>query len=299
MAEREPVHKEELRLRLLVLRCQTGDEEAFARLLDTVGPRTLRYLRSLLGGDDADDAQQEVWLSVYRSIAGLADPGAFRTWLYTTTRHRAIDQLRRWCRESELFAEEDYERVEATNAPEEGEHAYDATELDALLAELPSPQREAVLLRYRDEMSYAEIAVITGCPIGTVRTRLPARVHRGLERHVRTAPRAWRARWGDGSADRESDVEQRRAVDDVVRVRVAVHHHRGNRVPPDRDPQHGGGVSQDAHYDAGRDPVAARRARANARDAQGRRLGAGSLKFSPRKRKLRLAWLLSPSTDQS
>jgi DNA-directed RNA polymerase specialized sigma24 family protein len=37
------------------------------------------------------DVQQEVWLTVYRRIGGLSDPRAFRTWLFQTTRHRAID----------------------------------------------------------------------------------------------------------------------------------------------------------------------------------------------------------------
>src|SRR4051812_31573634 len=82
-----------LQLQLLVLRCQAGDERAFATLLDEFGEKTLRYLRGLLG-EDADDVQQEVWLAVFKRIATLANPAAFRTWLFQTTRHRAIDFLR-------------------------------------------------------------------------------------------------------------------------------------------------------------------------------------------------------------
>jgi RNA polymerase sigma factor (sigma-70 family) len=48
------------------------------------------------------DVQQEVWLTVYRRIGGLSDPRAFRTWLFQTTRHRAIDFLRARKREREL-----------------------------------------------------------------------------------------------------------------------------------------------------------------------------------------------------
>lgn len=62
--------EDDLRLQLLVLRCQAGDERAFSQLLDDFGPRTLRYLRGLLG-DDAEDVHQEVWLAAYRSIATL------------------------------------------------------------------------------------------------------------------------------------------------------------------------------------------------------------------------------------
>ncbi len=167
MTDAGPVRDNELRTHLLVLRCQAGDERAFRTLLDAFGPRTLRYLRSLLG-DDAEDAQQEVWLSVYRSIATLADARAFRTWLFSATRRRAIDHLRRRRREGELFADEAYEGV----AEDEPEPTFEASEFDAMLAELPAPQREALLLRYRDDMTYSEIAVIVGCPVGTVRTRL-------------------------------------------------------------------------------------------------------------------------------
>jgi RNA polymerase sigma-70 factor (ECF subfamily) len=44
--------------------------------------------------------------------------------------------------------------------------------LQRALAGLPPPQREVLLLRYRDELSYQEMAQIIGCPIGTIRTRL-------------------------------------------------------------------------------------------------------------------------------
>jgi RNA polymerase sigma-70 factor (ECF subfamily) len=44
--------------------------------------------------------------------------------------------------------------------------------LDAVLSELSPAHREVMLLRFRDELSYAEIAMVVGCPVGTVRTRL-------------------------------------------------------------------------------------------------------------------------------
>ena len=48
----------------------------------------------------------------------------------------------------------------------------DESALEAALMAIPPPQREAMLLKYRDELSYGEIALVVGCPIGTVRTRL-------------------------------------------------------------------------------------------------------------------------------
>lgn len=159
-------------LYLLVLRCQAGDERAFAALLDAFGEKTLHYLRSMLG-DDADDVQQEVWLAVFNSIATLADPSAFRTWLFRTTRYRAIDCLRVRKRERELFDDTTADAVAASEAHDDvATFDLGGTALDAALAAIPPPQREVVLLRYRDDLTYEEIAAVVGCPIGTVRTRL-------------------------------------------------------------------------------------------------------------------------------
>lgn len=157
------------RLHLLVLRCQAGDERAFARLFELFADRSLRYLRGLVG-DAADDVQQEVWLGVYRSIASLGNPGAFRTWLFSTTRHRALDYVRRQKRERELLEDVAEEMREATD-----DSALDArtdAALDSAMSQLSPIHREVLLLRYRDDMSYGEIALVLGVPMGTVRTRL-------------------------------------------------------------------------------------------------------------------------------
>ena len=164
---------DDLRLHLTVLRCQSGDERAFATLMEQFGAKTLAYLSGIIG-DDAEDVQQEIWLSVYRRIRELANPSAFRTWLFRITRHRAIDALRRRTRERELLldAAEEIVAVTETDAAPESFGGIDAATLEAALARIPPPQREVLLLRYRDDLSYEEIAVVVGCPIGTVRTRL-------------------------------------------------------------------------------------------------------------------------------
>jgi len=157
------------RLHLLVLRCQAGDERAFARLFELFAERSLRYLRGLVG-DAADDVQQEVWLSVYRNIASLGNPGAFRTWLFSTTRHRALDYLRRQKRERELL--EDVAEEMRGAADDSGLDVRADAALDSAMSQLSPIHREVLLLRYRDDMSYGEIALVLGAQIGTVRTRL-------------------------------------------------------------------------------------------------------------------------------
>jgi RNA polymerase sigma-70 factor, ECF subfamily len=158
-----------LRLHLTVLRCQAGDEAAFARLHAEFGPRVLGYLRRLVG-DEADDVQQEVWATVFRRIADLANPGAFRTWLFRMTRYRAIDHLRRRRREQELFVDD--ETPEDVPQPDDSGEPLALATVEEWLNQLPTPQREVLTLRYQDDLSYAEIALIVGCSVGTVRSRL-------------------------------------------------------------------------------------------------------------------------------
>jgi len=162
----------DLALRFLVLRCQAGDEAAFAKLMGMFEARTLGYLRGILG-DDADDVQQEVWLTVFRQLNDLADPAAFRTWLFRTTRHRAIDFLRKRRRERELIDDTPIESVASeVEADDDSTGPIDEAALVAALMAMPPPQREVVMLRYRDGLTYQEIAQVTNRPIGTVRTRL-------------------------------------------------------------------------------------------------------------------------------
>jgi RNA polymerase sigma-70 factor (ECF subfamily) len=134
------------------------------------GDRTLRYLRGLVG-DSADDVQQELWMTVYRRISELANPRAFRTWLFRATRNRALDQLRREKREREWVDDVSLDDPAAANIAADELAPGDDSLLVALDA-LPAPQREACLLRYRDDLSYEEIAMVVGCSIGTVRSRL-------------------------------------------------------------------------------------------------------------------------------
>lgn len=159
-----------LRLHLVVLRCQAGDESAFTRLFEEFGPATLAYARGLVG-DDADDVHQESWLAVYRGIRQLHDPAAFRVWLFRTVRHRALNWLRRFRRERELLDDVPLEEVPGEGATDD-RLRFDGPLVADAIAGLPPPQREALLLRYRDDLTYQQIAVVVGCPIGTVRARL-------------------------------------------------------------------------------------------------------------------------------
>ncbi len=162
---------ERLYERLLVLRCQTGDEAAFAELVARHAPQLAYYLRKLLGGGrSVEDILQEVWLDVFRHVPRLRQPEAFSAWLYRIARDRAYRELRKKRPKPVSLGEHE----PADDASENGHEftAEDAAGIHAALDELPAEQREVLMLRFLEELSYEEIAQIVGCQLGTVRSRL-------------------------------------------------------------------------------------------------------------------------------
>lgn len=160
----EPLYEQ-----LLVLRCQTGDRDAYRELVQCFGPRLLYFLRkSILRPDRADDLAQEVWLDVLRQLPRLKDARAFTTWLYRIAHGKAMLEARRNGRlpqtttELETIAEDHEEAF----SPE------DAARIHAALDRLEPHHREALVLRFLEGLTYDQIGQIIGCPEGTVRSRI-------------------------------------------------------------------------------------------------------------------------------
>lgn len=160
---------ERLYEQLLVLRCQAGDEAAFEELVARYHPRLRYYLRRLLPHpDQADDVLQEVWLAVFRALPRLADPAALAAWLYRIARDKAAVQWRGQPPEHGLDVADLADEPSCDNGYRQ-EHAL---EIQAGLDELAPEQREVLVLRFLEDMTYRQIAQVTGCPVGTVRSRL-------------------------------------------------------------------------------------------------------------------------------
>jgi RNA polymerase sigma-70 factor, ECF subfamily len=156
--------------RLLVLRCQTGDALAFEELVLLYQPRLRYFVHAMVRDDcDVEDRLQEIWLDVYRGIARLANPAAFASWLYRIARNRAFGSLRK--RRPPLASLNGID-VPSTDDEDTRFAAEDAEYLYAALDSLAPEHREVLLLRFIEEMSYDDIACVTGCPVGTVRSRL-------------------------------------------------------------------------------------------------------------------------------
>jgi len=161
---------ERLYERLLVLRCQTGDDDAYRELVARFGPRLRYYLLKLsTRRDRVDDLEQETWLDVLRQLPRLKDAGAFTTWLYRIAHGKAMLAGRSYGRE--LIATSEVENIadrceDASFSPEQ------AAQIHAALDQLDPPHREVLVLRFLEELSYEEIGQIVNCPVGTVRSRI-------------------------------------------------------------------------------------------------------------------------------
>jgi RNA polymerase sigma-70 factor (ECF subfamily) len=160
--------------RVLVVRCQAGDGAAFTELVERYHHRLRAFLRRMLGdAHAAEDAVQDAWLDAFRGVGRLHDPAAFEAWLFRVARDRAYRILRRKGLLIDPIAG-------AAQIPTNGD---DSADHDLLMADeqqvvraavdrLPLEQREVLLLRFVEEMSYEQIAMATGCEVGTVRSRL-------------------------------------------------------------------------------------------------------------------------------
>lgn len=158
-----------------------GDIDAFHEIVGRHGPAMLRYAsRTLNDRGDAEEAVQDAFVAAWRTLPDFRGDSTLRTWLFTITRRKAIDLVRRK-RPLPVTDDELLERaVGATPGPSVGEGSGFVEALDTALAALPESQRSVWLLREVEEMSYAEIAQVQRTTETAVRGKL-ARARAGLQ----------------------------------------------------------------------------------------------------------------------
>ncbi|MCS7187163.1 MAG: sigma-70 family RNA polymerase sigma factor [Armatimonadetes bacterium] len=160
--------------RHLLERCGKGDERAWAELVNRYWGLAFRIAyRILRNKEDAEDAAQEAFVQVYRSLPTFQHRSNFRTWFYRIVVRVAMAHL---SSESAEPLEESAEAEILECAREDPEKILLAREreqlLDWAIQQLPPDWRAVLVLREIEGLSYAEIAEILGIPIGTVESRL-------------------------------------------------------------------------------------------------------------------------------
>ncbi|HEV7375343.1 MAG TPA: sigma-70 family RNA polymerase sigma factor [Pyrinomonadaceae bacterium] len=166
--------------RELVTRAVAGREDSFEELVRRYQRPIAAYVYRMVGDYDAAlDLTQEVFIKVYNSLSRYRPEFKFSTWIYKIAHNSAVDHLRRHCtREQSLMNEFDGEQRELPiesrrpSPEQESERAERRAEIEQVVQGLPTAYRELVLLRHSHDLSYDEIALVTGLPLGTVKNRL-------------------------------------------------------------------------------------------------------------------------------
>jgi RNA polymerase sigma-70 factor (ECF subfamily) len=166
----------------LMRRTQAGDRTAFSLLYERYNSSVLSYLYRMLGSvEDVESIGQEVFLRAFRFAATYRYPQKFSTWLFTITRNLAINNARRKKRSPvRNITELNLEGVEmsgdparvASRATDDIEKREEITRVLKALDELPSDQKEAIVLGVFQDLSYAQMEEITGTKAVTLRSRM-------------------------------------------------------------------------------------------------------------------------------
>ena len=166
-----------LDIELTIARCVDGDQIGYAALYNEFAPGIYRLCYSLvLNRQDAEDVTQEAFVYAFKNLSRFdARRASFKTWLYTIAVSRCRNTYRRkrlpLVDLLHLFQNEvsapDSERPEAILARKDTKRA-----VEAALAALTPPLREAVVLRYGHGLTYREIAEIMRCPAKTAESRV-------------------------------------------------------------------------------------------------------------------------------
>jgi len=167
----------------LVAAFHAGDVAAFDTLVSRWDRKIQGVIFRLLGNhEEARDLSQETFLKAYRALATFKQEARFSSWLYQIAVNATRDRLRRRRRRMDLSLEDVEESAESAlrdgspTAFELLESGDLARLVAAAMAVLPEEQREVVILKEYEGLTFPEIAEALDVPLSTVKTRL----YRGL-----------------------------------------------------------------------------------------------------------------------
>ncbi|QJR35688.1 RNA polymerase sigma-70 factor [Gemmatimonas groenlandica] len=162
----------------LVVRLRSGDSAAFERCFRTMHAPLVAFVARYVGDvARAEDVVQELFFALWRDRAKLEITGSLRAYLFSGARNRALNVRRRDLVERDWEADEAHADVRAFHpAPETPDATLEAAELTAQVASafatLPERCRLAMHLRWREGLSYAEIAQVLGIGVKGVENQL-------------------------------------------------------------------------------------------------------------------------------
>jgi len=166
----------------LIKKAKTGDENAAELLIKRYYSQILRYCRWHCPDiETAEDLTQETFIRLFQRLNQYNGKGKFKSYLYTIANRLCIDESRKTRSyplkndESLVGSHDNLHQIE------------DRDEIARLLSLLSPEQKEAVFLRFSEELSFSEIARVTGCNLRTAQSRVRngLNIMRKGEKHAR------------------------------------------------------------------------------------------------------------------
>jgi len=171
----------------LVHRAQDGYVDAYEELVARHGPRVYRTALRIVGNpQDAQDVTQDTFIVAWQSLSGFRGESTVTTWLYRIATNRSLNKVTRDKVTTPLEWAPDLPDT-ASGPAAETERSASADAVTAAISALPAVQRVPLVLHQFEELSYADIAAVTGTSVAAVRSHL----HRA-RRTLATTLHEWR-----------------------------------------------------------------------------------------------------------
>lgn len=151
----------------LIERIKFGDENAAEMLIKRYYAAILRYCkRHCYNLEKAEDLTQETFLKLFKNLSGYKGKKRFKAYLYTIANHLCIDESRK----IQLYSLEHEEEIRYEC--DKMRQIEDNLEVNYLINALSPEQKEAVILRFGEQLEFREIAKIVGCNVRTAQSRV-------------------------------------------------------------------------------------------------------------------------------
>lgn len=165
----------------LIQQCLSGNTEAFGELVLRYQDRLYNSLLLMVGApEDARDLAQEAFVHAFRKLDSFRGDAAFYTWLFRIAVNATISFRRKAARQRSASVDS-LKEVAGTEPPDQRTDSAPSSQIETqetqqlvrqALSELSEEFRMALVLTEIEGMSYEEAAVVAGCPIGTIRSRI-------------------------------------------------------------------------------------------------------------------------------
>jgi RNA polymerase sigma-70 factor (ECF subfamily) len=154
----------------LVIDFLNGNEAAFNLLVRKYQNKIYWYARRMLGNhSDADEVTQEVLITLYEKLNTFKFESSLSTWIYKITNSKTLNLIRKQKVREFMSLDKVFNKSTSDDIINDFENAEKLELLEKALKQIPQKQREVFVLRHFEELSYNEIAEITGKAVGTLK----------------------------------------------------------------------------------------------------------------------------------